>query len=88
MLEFSLSQLNGIGSKILSGLRNIAFNVLGHAGYGQSKKWSEDAPKPKYQVPGKLEYFEAIQSVVMNIAMAAIVSPRLLLLPFWPEWVK
>jgi len=70
----------------IGGLRNIAFNVLGQVGYGQPKRWSALEPKP--EIPGRLGYFEAIQSIVNNLVLAYFLPTWLLQLPFWPQSVK
>jgi hypothetical protein len=86
MLEYSLDLPNGTTDKSLRGLRSIAFNVLGQIAYGQPSSWTVEDAKP--EIPGKLSYFEAVQSLVNNVALAAVVPTWIFQLPFWPQSVQ
>jgi len=86
MLEYSLNLPNGTTDKSLRGLRSIAFNVLGQIAYGQPSSWTVEDVKP--EIPGKLSYFEAVQSLVNNVAPAAVIPTWIFMLPFWPQSVQ
>ena len=70
------------GGETLDGLHNIAINILGHAGYGQSQDWF---PEP-YKLAGniqkaELSYFNAIGLITVMLLEAAFLHPKLLKLP-------
>ncbi|KAF2398204.1 cytochrome P450 [Trichodelitschia bisporula] len=83
MLAYSLAQPKGHNPTPLSGLRSIAFNVLGNIGYGQPQPWS---PEPARIAGGqKLSYFGCVQAVVEHIVPAAILPTWFLRMPFLPK---
>jgi cytochrome P450 len=73
------------GSGTLEGLHNIAINVIGYAGYGQSLKWS---PKPYKDAENlykeKLSYFNGIGLITILLLEAAFLPPKFLKMPFMP----
>lgn len=81
-----LSHPGGVSSETIPGLRTIAINVIGLAGYGQSRPWTPEALHPSQKED--LSYFDAIYLVMLNLVPAVFLSPRLLQLPFMPESVR
>jgi cytochrome P450 len=74
---------NHPGGQTLEGLHNIAINVIGFAGYGQSHTWSEEPYKDASNLQkGKLSYFNAIGLITIMLLEAAFLPPRFLKMPF------
>lgn len=76
---------NHPGSETLEGLHNIAINVIGHAGYGQSHAWSPEPYKTTSNLhKEKLSYFNSIGLITILLLEAAFLSPKFLKMPFMP----
>jgi cytochrome P450 len=73
------------GGQTLEGLHNIAINVIGFAGYGQSHTWSPEPYKDATNLrKEKLSYFNAIGLVTIMLLEAAFLPPSFLKMPFMP----
>lgn len=69
-------------NKSIQGLRTIAINVLGAAGYGKPRKFDrEDKLEPGFQTT----FMSAILTVIESLVLSGIMPPALLLLPFMPK---
>jgi cytochrome P450 len=86
MVKYLHEQPNGETSDTIYGLRSIAINVLGEAGYGQPQKWS--STESETDVKGKLTYFDAISAIVNSLVPAAILPNWFLQLPFMPAFLR
>jgi Cytochrome P450 len=76
------------GGEVLDGLHNIAINVLGHAGYGQSQNWSPEPYKLANIQKEELSYFNAIGLITIMLLEAAFLPPKFLKLPIMPPAIK
>jgi cytochrome P450 len=72
------------GGEALDGLHNIAINVLGHVGYGQTQTWSPEPYKLANMQKKDLSYFNAIGLVTMMLLEAAFLPAKLLKLYIMP----
>jgi hypothetical protein len=71
------------GSETLEGLHNIAINVIGYAGYGQSHAWSPEPYKDATNLhKEKLSYFNGIGLITIMLMEAAFLPPRFLKMSF------
>ncbi|KAL3492291.1 cytochrome P450 [Aspergillus germanicus] len=74
------------GSKTLSGLKSVAINVMGFAGYGQKQEWAPDFESIGADIQdGRGLYFETVSLVAQMLLEAALVPSPILKLPFMPE---
>jgi hypothetical protein len=92
MLEFFMAGPAGDKSRsgetdgTIEGLRTIAINVLGSAGYGTPQSWKQESVTPP---PGhRLTYMDAVAEVVNNLVSVALVSPKVLCAPFMSEGIR
>jgi cytochrome P450 len=70
------------GGEVLDGLHNVAINIIGHAGYGQSKDWSPEPYKPATNIQKEeLSYFNAIGLITIMLLEAAFLPTKFLKLP-------
>lgn len=70
------------GGETLDGLHNVAINIIGHAGYGQSQDWSPEPYKLAANIQKEeLSYFNAIGLITVMLLEAAFLPPKLLKLP-------
>jgi hypothetical protein len=69
----------------VAGLRNIAINVLGHSGYGQSQPWTSDSYTAQEGDANEMNYFKAVWLVTLNLIQAALLPSRILKLPIMPQ---
>ena len=72
------------GNKTVDGLRNIAINVLGHSGYGQSQPWTPESYNVQDSSADEMNYFKAVWLVALNLVQAVLLPSRILKLPFMP----
>ena len=79
LLENSAGITNGIDTS----LRTVAINVIGQAGYGQSRAWTSQPMA--LSAKEKLSYSDSIYLVMLNLVPAVFLSPGFLELPFMPE---
>ncbi|QDS69528.1 hypothetical protein FKW77_007545 [Venturia effusa] len=86
MTHHLLSQPKGETDKTLEGLRSIALNVLGQAGYGQSQEWSSN--KLAASEDGKMTYFEAVSILMAMLIPAAFCPTWLLRLAIMPKVLR
>ncbi|KIW83245.1 hypothetical protein Z517_02490 [Fonsecaea pedrosoi CBS 271.37] len=85
MLASYVDDLKGVTDDTMRGMKQIAINVLGVAGFGISQPWKEEkSSRPKGY---RTTYMEATRTVVENIIEAAVLPAKLLTLPiFAPAW--
>ena len=85
MLANYMDELKGVTDDTMRGMKTIAINVLGAAGFGISQPWKgEKASLPKGY---RMTYMEATKTVVENIIEAAVMPAKLLTSPiFGPSW--
>ncbi|KAJ5624107.1 hypothetical protein N7510_000416 [Penicillium lagena] len=73
------------GSQTLSGLRCLAINVLGQAGYGQAQPWLPELPiHSKEELNGRAGYFSAMSLITDMLPYAALLPHKLLRMSFMP----
>lgn len=83
MLDYLLKQPGSVTRDTVGGLRTIAINVIGSAGYGHKRPWT---PQPvSFSAKKKLSYSDSIYLVMLNLLPAVFFSPAVLKLPFMPE---
>lgn len=76
---------NNPGNGTLEGLRNIAINVIGKAGYNWERKWSPtELDIPAKDATGKEAYFGMLGLVTSMILEAALLPRKIMKLPFMP----
>ena len=74
---------NHPGGETLEGLHNVAINVIGYAGYGQSHPWSPEPYKDATNLhKEELSYFNAIGLITILLLEAAFLPPKFLKMPF------
>lgn len=85
MLSSYVGELGGVTDDTMRGMKTIAINVLGVAGFGISRPWKEEkASRPKGY---HMTYMEATKTVVECIVESAVLPAKLLTLPFFgPSW--
>ncbi|KAL4861594.1 hypothetical protein BDV12DRAFT_207890 [Aspergillus spectabilis] len=72
-------------NKTLSGLKSVAINVMGFAGYGQKQEWAPDFESIGADIQdGRGLYFETVSLVAQMLLEAALVPSAILKLPFMP----
>jgi cytochrome P450 len=86
MLEYFVTSFDGETNETIEGLRSIAMNVLGSAGYGTPQPWKqeEEVSESRY----KLTYVEAVTAVINNIIPVAVIPAKIFSLPIMPESVR
>ncbi|KAK4946175.1 hypothetical protein LTR10_014687 [Elasticomyces elasticus] len=83
MLSFYMDDLQGVTNHTMRGMKQLAFNVLGTAGFGISTPWHE---KEATRSEGhRLTYHEATKIVVENITAAAVLPAKLFTIPIMPR---
>lgn len=69
----------------LDGLRKIAINVIGKAGYNREQKWSlTEFDSSTNKTTGKEAYFEMLGLATNMILQAAFIPQKIMQLPFMP----
>lgn len=86
MSHHLLSQPKGETKSTLEGLRSIALNVLGQAGYGQTQHWSSSTDVVSED--GKMTVFDAVSRIIPNLIPAAILPTWLLRLGIMPKLLR
>ena len=82
MMNYYDAHSNGETNSMLDGLRDIAMNVLGSAGYGTPKVWGK---AEEVDTPGhKMSFLEAISSVTSQMVPAMLIPASMLKLPIMP----
>ena len=78
------------GGETLSGLRSVAINVLGQAGYGQNQPWSPDfmATLGQDWEGARVSYFKTIAMVTDRFLESALIPAKLKTLPFMPKYLR
>ena len=79
---------NGETNGTIEGLRTIAINVIGLAGYGNRQKWAQAASSAKPPPNHKLTFMEALLAIVNNHIIAVFVPAKLLSLRCWPRAIQ
>lgn len=81
-----MEDLKGVTDNTMRGLKTIAINVLGTAGFGISQPWkkgNDEKPEKGF----RHTYMEATRTVIENIIESAVIPAKLLTLPFFsPSW--
>jgi len=73
------------GGNTLEGLHNIAINIIGHSGYGQTRNWTPIPYKDATNLSkGEMSYFNAIGLITIMLLEAALLPPKFMKLPFMP----
>lgn len=73
------------GNETLEGLRSIAINVIGKAGYNWQQPWSpNELDIPPKSATGKEAYFGMLGLVTTMILEAALLPRKVMQLPFMP----
>jgi hypothetical protein len=73
------------GNETLDGLRSIAINVIGKAGYNWQQPWSpNELDIPPKSATGKEAYFGMLGLVTTMIMEAALLPRKVMQLPFMP----
>ena len=86
MVEHYASAFGGETDEAVEGLRTIAMNVLGSAGYGVSQPWKQE---PDNTDSGyKLTYVDAVCAIINNIIAVAVIPSRFFSLPIMPDTVR
>ncbi|KAL3441772.1 cytochrome P450 [Aspergillus insuetus] len=87
MNTYLLSKSNpNPGNKTLSGLKSVAINVMGFAGYGQKQDWAPDFESIGAEIQdGRGLYFETVSLVAQMLLEAALIPAAILKLPFMPD---
>lgn len=81
--------LKGPTNKTLSGLRCLAINVLGRAGYGQHQAWTPQLEDTADEwVDARGAYFKTISLVADMLLIASLFPAWILKLPIWPPAVR
>lgn len=88
MLASYMDDLKGVTDDTMRGMKTVAINVLGSAGFGISQPWkAEKTTRPSSEKGYHMTYMEATKTMVENIVEAGVMPARLLTLPiFSPSW--
>jgi cytochrome P450 len=86
MLEYFATRFKGETNETIEGLRSIAMNVLGSAGYGTPQPWKQEEKVSESRY--KLTYVEAVSAVINNIIPVAVIPARIFSLPIMPDSVQ
>ena len=80
------SKSSGVTDESISGVRRIAINVLGAAGYGKPRSWNTDEePTP----PGhEMSFMDSLFKIISQLIASCFLPPSLLLLPIFPKSVR
>lgn len=86
MLASYMEDFQGVTDDTMRGMKAIAINVLGIAGFGISRPWKKGEDE-KPEAGFKLTYMDAVRTLVENIVEAAVMPTKLLTSPlFSPAW--
>ena len=86
MVEYFATTLKGETNETIEGLRSIAMNVLGSAGYGTPQPWKQNV---KVAESGyKLTYVEAVSAVINNIIAIAVIPAGIFSLQIMPDGMQ
>jgi hypothetical protein len=86
MLEYFTTAFKGETSDTIAGLREIAMNVLGSAGYGTPQPWRQET---KVSESGyQLTYVDAVSALINNIIAIAVIPAIIFSLPIMPDSVR
>lgn len=86
MLDYFTTAFKGETDQTIEGLRTIAMNVLGSAGYGTPQSWKQEEKTSDSHY--RLTYVEAVSAVINNIIAVAVIPPKIFSLPIMPESVQ
>ena len=79
---------NGETNGTIEGLRTIAINLIGIAGYGNRQKWAQTASSAKPPPDHKLTFMETLLAIVNNHILAVFIPARVLTLSFSPQAIQ
>lgn len=86
MLEYMVDHPGG---ETLDGLRSIAINVIGHAGYSQKRPWSPNLREFTEEVKGgRTAYLATLSMVTSMFIEAAMLPTKLMKLPLMPPKLR
>jgi cytochrome P450 len=86
MLEYVVDHPGG---ETLDGLRSIAINVIGQAGYSQKLPWSPNLRELTEEVKsGRTAYFTTLSMVTSMFLEAAMLPTKLMRLPLMPPTLR
>jgi cytochrome P450 len=86
MLTHFMTAESGVTKGTMTGLRDIAINILQTIGYGMSTKWGEkDTSVPKGH---SMNYMDALHQLIIGFLLLVVVPTRLLIMPFMPQAVR
>ena len=85
MLSFYMDDVKGVTNDTVRGMKQVAINVLGTAGFGISRPWNDTQAEATRLQGHRLTYMEASKIVVENIVAAAVLPAKILVLPFLPK---
>ena len=86
MLEYFTRGFNGETNQTIDGLRSIAMNVLGSAGYGTPQSWKQDPTVSDSRY--RLTYVDAVSAVINNIIAIAVIPAAIFSLPIIPDSMR
>ena len=88
MMDVYSTENDGVTNTYAEGLKGIAINVLGVAGYGMSRSWKQSLEKQE-PLPGfKLTYIEATRLAIDHIVEASLFPAWFFLLGIMPKSVR
>ncbi|KAL2823942.1 putative cytochrome P450 monooxygenase [Aspergillus cavernicola] len=77
------------GNQTLDGLKSVAINVIGQAGYSQKEAWAPDLKtRSSKALTGKAAYFETLSLVTEMLIEAALLPPWFMQLGFMPAALR
>jgi cytochrome P450 len=89
MLEYFLEDQNGETNETINGLRQIAIEVIGEAGYGIRESWKTATMKRKQHTKAEtMTYVEAVNSIIDYLLLSILLPTWLFALPIMPQWVR
>ena len=89
MLAYFGSLPGATTDRAIEGMRTIAMNVLGAAGYGTPASWTPDGEKGLKPPKGhKMSFLESIATIADNLLPATVGPKWMFDLPFMPDKVK
>jgi len=86
MLDHFVDNDAGQTDQSIAGLRTIAINVLGAAGYGISTRWKEQTQT--VQAGHSLTYIDTLHSVMNDFLWAIVLPAKWLTLPIMPSFLR
>lgn len=77
------------GNETLEGLRSLAVNVIGQAGYSQKQTWSPQLRELGLEATSeRTAYFSTLSMIANNFTQAALIPTAILRLPIMPQSIR